>query len=205
MPVATPESVGIREIERLGYLIPTRMRSYVDLSIGKVAGDKLITTQRIDNRRCQILVEILTWQSLDVDCRNLLFWHEIARIQNSSITSNRSEYRTIAVSLLLGIVDIATQNVGILAASLLVAGLSGFRLYQKQMGEWSLQKLTAADQGAIGLAQDFGYDPLLAKKLLTTAILTLQKQSSSRFLQDRYLARLQVLDLLAGIPERENN
>jgi Protein of unknown function (DUF3318) len=195
MSVATPRFTGIGEIERLRFLMPDLLMDVVDLSGSIATKGKLISTWRIPNRRFQICLDLSAWQFLDVDIKNILFWHEVAKIQNGSITSTRLEYVTIVASTFLGLLDITTHNIGILAASLLIAGLSGFRLYQKQMGELCLQQLTAADRGAIELAMDFGYEPLLAKELLKSAILTLKKQTGSRLLRDRYMARLQVLDI----------
>jgi hypothetical protein len=195
MSVATPRSAGIGEIERLRFLMPDLLMDVVDLSGSIATKGELISTWRIPSRRFQIWLDLSAWQFLDVNIKNMLFWHEVAKIQNGSITSTRLECITIVASMFLGLLDITTHNIGILAASLLIAGLSGFRLYQKQMGEWCLQQLTAADRGAIELAVDFGYEPLLAKELLKSAILTLKKQTRSRLLRDQYMARLQVLDV----------
>jgi hypothetical protein len=127
--------------------------------------------------------------------RNLLFWHEVARIKTGAIGSDRSKYIAITTGLGIASIELFTQNIGLLATSLLVAGLAGFRLYQKHVGERYLQRLTAADRDAIDLAVEFGYDREIARELLEAAIQTTARTATSKLSRDRSAARLQVLSL----------
>ena len=195
MAIATPNIVRKQEVERLKLAIPPELENLVEIELLTKAKSPLIVTQRIERYRCQIQIDLSRWQYLDIDLRNLLFWHEIAKIQNGSIGSDRSIYIAIAAGLGIASLDLFTQNIGLLTTSLLVAGLASFRLYQKQIGEQSLQRLTTADRDAIDLAVQFGYDRATAHELLRSAISTTAKLSPSRFDRDRSATRLQVLSL----------
>jgi hypothetical protein len=95
----------------------------------------------------------------------------------------------------MGSLDLYADNIGLMATSLLVAGLASFRLYQKYMGEENLQRLTAIDRDAIELAIRCGYDGDTARKLLTLAIQSTARQRKYRFSRNRDAARLQVLSI----------
>jgi Protein of unknown function (DUF3318) len=195
MVIATPSIMGKQEIERLKSLIPNELAALIEIELSVERNAQFITTEKIDRHRCQIQINLYNWQSLTVDLQNLLFWHEVAKIRNGSIRSDRSEYMAIAAGLGIASLDISTQNIGMLAAALLISGLAGFRLYQKHRGEQHLLHLTAADRDAIGLAVDYGYDRTTARELLESALKIAIKKAPSRFWRDRYGARLQVLSL----------
>jgi hypothetical protein len=185
------------EITRLKSLTPDRLQQTVQIECSIDALPKLLVTRRIDRDRCLIQFDRCKWQSLDLDLRNLLFWHELARIDNGSICCHRSTYITLAASLGLGLIDLPTQNIGMLVSALLIAGLAGHKLYQHQLGEQHLRQLTTADRDAIDFAVEFGYDRLMAYELLKSAISQTQTKLFSRsgIHSTRYAARLQVLNL----------
>jgi Protein of unknown function (DUF3318) len=194
MVVARPIAAIAQELKRLKLSIPEPLQDAIDIELCTRSDRRLIILERIKDRRYQIRISLLAWQSLDIDLRNLLFWHEIARIQAGSIGSDRSEYIAIGVGLGIASIDLFAQNIGLLAASLLVAGLAGFRLYQKHIGERYLQRLTTADRDAIDLAVEFGYDREIAHELMIVAIQTTARKAS-KATRDRSAARLQVLSL----------
>lgn len=185
----------MKEADRLKLLIPEPIRAEIDIELTPL-DRSLIVASRDSSRYCQIWIDSRSWQSIDLDVRNLLFWHEIARIQSGSIGSDRSAYIAIVTGLGIAAIDLFTDNIGMLAAALLVSGLAGFRLYQKYLGEQNLRRLTAADRAAIDLAVEFGYDRQLARELLQTAIQMTMKKSRHKFRRDRCAARLQVLALV---------
>ncbi len=193
--IATAKIPIMPEIERLKLSIPDELQDVIEIELVTGKSD-LITTHRTERRRCQIQIDSRRWLALSTDIRNLLFWHQVARIQNGSIWSDRSIYISIAAGLGIAALDLFTQNIGLLTTSLLVAGLAGFRLYQKHLGEENLQRLTAADRDAIELAVKFGYERSTARKLLELAIKADLRQTRNRFNRDRDAARLQVLSLL---------
>jgi hypothetical protein len=194
MVIATPRIARMQEIKRLQLLIPNQLQDLVTIEPSRDVQHKLIHTRKI-RRCCLIQIDLLQWQSLDRGWQNLLFWHEIAKIQNGSIESDRSEYISIAAGLGIAWIDMFAQNIGLLTASLLVAGWASFRLYQKHLGEKNLQRLTVADRDAIELAVQFGYDRSTAGQLLATAIKEVAKQTQHKSIRDRYATRLQVLSL----------
>jgi Protein of unknown function (DUF3318) len=190
----------MQEITRLKSLIPERLQTIVQIGCSIDTQSKLLVTRKINRDRCLIQLDGRRWQSLDLDLRNLLFWHELARIDNGSICFHRSTYITLAASLGLGLIDLPTQNIGMLVSALLIAGLAGYRLYQTQMGEQHLRQLTTADRDAIDFAVEFGYDRQTACELLRSAISQTQSKLLSRsgMQSTRYAARLQVLSLSLG-------
>jgi hypothetical protein len=188
------------EITRLKSLIPDRLQQTVQIECSIDPQPKLLVTRRIARDLCLIQFDLRRWQSLDLDLRNLLFWHELARIDNGSICCHRSTYITLAASLGLGCIDLPTQNIGMLVSALLIAGLAGYKLYQNQLGEQHLRQLTTADRDAIDFAVEFGYDRQMASELLKSAISQTQTKLFSRsgIHSTRYAARLQVLNLSLG-------
>jgi Protein of unknown function (DUF3318) len=197
MTIVRPTIAKKQEIERLESLIPSELKDTIDLNISTESKSQSILAHRSKDRRCQIQIDLRTWQSLDLDLRNLLFWHEVARIQNAAIESNRSAYITIAAGLGIAAIDLLAQNssIGLLVASLLIAGLAGFRLYQQTIGEQSLQRLTTADRDAIELAVRFGYDRSTACELLVLAIKTNCSHTPRKFDRQQFATRLQVLSI----------
>jgi hypothetical protein len=190
----------MQEITRLKSLIPDRLQQTVQIECSVDAQPKLLVTRRIDRDRYLIQLDGRKWQSIDLNLRNLLFWHELARIDNGSICCHRSTYVTLAASLGLGCIDLPTQNIGMLVSALLIAGLAGYKLYQHQMGEQHLRQLTTADRAAIDFAVEFGYDRQTACELLKSAISQTQTKLLSRsgIHSTRDAARLQVLNLSLG-------
>jgi hypothetical protein len=186
----------MQEIIRLQSLVPDRLRSLVKVDRATDPKSKLSITHRIKRDRYLIQIDLRQWLSIDLDLRNLLFWHELARIANGSIVGNRSTYIALVAGLSLSSIDLATtQNIGMLVSTLLVAGLAGYRIYQNQLGEQHLRQLTTADRDAIELAVEFGYDRDTARQLLKSAL----SRSQVEFWGDRSTrsaARLQVLSLV---------
>jgi Protein of unknown function (DUF3318) len=195
MAVAIPNIANRQEIERLRLLIPDRLKHVIEVTSSVDLQSQSIFVQRREHHCCQIQIDSIQWHGLDIDVRNLLFWHEVARIDNGSIRSDRSEYMAISISLGIAALDLFTQNIGLLTTSLLVAGLAGFRLYQKHLGEQNLQRLTTADRDAIELAVKFGYERSTARDLLTLAIQITSRRSHGKFSRDRSATRLQVISL----------
>ena len=184
----------MQEIDRLKLLIPEPIRAEIDIDLSPIERS-LMMVRRNPSRRWQIQIDSRSWESIDIDVRNLLFWHEIARIQSGSIGSDRSAYLAIVTGLGIASIDLFTDNIGMLAAALLVSGLAGFRLYQKYLGEQNLRRLTMADREAIELAVAFGYQRQIARELLKTALQITMRKSRYKFRRDRCAARLQVLAL----------
>lgn len=130
-----------------------------------------------------------------MDQRNLLFWYEVALIQNQAIAPTNWEWLVLSIGLGSSLFEVVAQNVLLLSAYLLVAGLVAYQLYQHHWGEKSLKKLTNTDQDAITLATEFGYTLPKAYLSLQSALKTLIQQTPEKLIQARYATRLQVLQI----------
>jgi Protein of unknown function (DUF3318) len=196
MTVAVRNVASQQELKRLRRLVPERLQDDIEIEPSTKIKRRLMTVQIVPGGRDRIQIDLIEWSSLNIDIRNLLFWHEIARIESGAIGSDRSAYVSIFAGLSIASIDLVTNNIGMLAAALLVSGLSGFRLYQKYLGEQHLRRLTTADRAAIDLAVAYGYDRQIAVELLRSAIQLMMRKSRYRFRRDCYATRLQVLALI---------
>jgi hypothetical protein len=196
MTVAVRNVASQQELKRLRRLVPERLQDDIEIEPSTQIKRRLMTVQIVPGGRDRIQIDLIEWSSLNIDIRNLLFWHEIARIEAGAIGSDRSAYVSIFAGLSIASIDLVTDNIGMLAAALLVSGLSGFRLYQKYLGEQHLRRLTTADRAAIDLAVAYGYDRQIAVELLRSAIQLMMRKSRYRFRRDCYATRLQVLALI---------
>jgi hypothetical protein len=133
------------------------------------------------------------WEQLALDQRNLLFWHEVARIQNDTIPKEGWEMAALAIGLGGAVGELWVQDGLLLLLALVLCGVSGYRLYQKNNGEKNLQAATEADEKAIALATRFGYTLPNAYKSLGSALKTLIEITPGRRQRLKYEARLSAL------------
>ena len=141
-------------------------------------------------------IDLMRWQELNSDQRDLLFWHEVARIQNRTVAL-QWERTVLIIGLLISLTELLSQNLLSLSVSLAVALLAGYQLYQRNQGERSLREATLADQSALNLAVQFGYSLSQAYSSLHNALKTLSSQTSQKSLWRKYQVRLQVLEICA--------
>ncbi len=128
-----------------------------------------------------------------MDQRNLLFWHEVARIQNDTIPKDGWEMAALAIGLGGAVGELWVQDALLLVLALALCGVSGWRLYQKNNGDKQLKEFIAADDKAIALATRFGYSLPNAYKSLGSALKTLIDNTPSKRQRSRYEARLSAL------------
>ncbi|WP_181357571.1 DUF3318 domain-containing protein [Stenomitos frigidus] len=178
-------------------LLPDALKYCVTIAQSLEVKPALIQTQQLKKRRFEIQIDLLRWQFLEPAQRDLLFWHEVARIQGRAIAHNQNDWVMLGVGLGAALINTAMQNVLLLSGSLLIAGLAGYQLYQRNHGERNLKKATAADQAAIGLAIQFGYDFPSAYENLHSALTTLANQAPHNAQRVRYEARQNVLEIFA--------
>jgi len=182
------------EIERLQKLLPPQLQNRVMLQGTTEIKPPLIKCEKVSRQgQFQIQIDLICWEQMPIDQRNLLFWHEVARIQNKTIHKNNWEIAFIAIGLCSALVEVGTQNILLLSLALTMSGLAGYQLYQRNLGERSLKEATKADQEAIALAIHFGYTLPKAYKSLSKSLKTLISQTSKKSLQAHYKTRLQVL------------
>jgi hypothetical protein len=184
------------EIERLKSLLPNLL-TRVSIAVSTETRPSLICTKNTDKDRFAIQIDLIAWEQIEPDYRNLLFWHEVARIQQHSVRSQRWETIVFASGLAMSVLEVVSQNVLLLSVYLLLAGIAGWQLYQSNRGESHLREATRADRGAILLATEFGYSLPKAYRSLHRALKILSAHSPNSYLAKDYQTRLQVLEISA--------
>jgi hypothetical protein len=187
------------ETSRLKNLLPigwANKISILDISDIKNRWSKpsIITTNKKTDNAFLIIIDFRRWQCFDEDARNLLWWHELALIQQHSIKNDRQTIITGITGLALATSQILSQDVVMLSIGLTIAGLAGFQFYQNHRGERYIRQITQADQGAISIAKQFGYSITAASGILHSTFKILAAQSTGQAAKV-YRTRLQVLDI----------
>jgi Protein of unknown function (DUF3318) len=207
--VAT-SSAAFAEHSRLGQLIPPDWPERIVICSSPEQSRKsgwlktsslLITTRQRVDRSFVITIDSQQWHKLEEHVRDLLWWHELARIQQHTVGFGRSSFLWGTGVFGLTVLPLAAQDVILLSIGLTVTGLAGFRYYQEHYGEQYLRSLTRADWGAINLATQFGYSPRLSYESLHSALKIMVAQVTTGNLAKVYRTRLEVLE----IADRENN
>ena len=87
------------ELQRLKGLLPPEMQSWVFVEAAAAVEPALITLEEIGRDEVEIQVDLDLWDSFALDHRNLLFWHEVGRIQNDTIPRDGWEMAALAIAL----------------------------------------------------------------------------------------------------------
>ncbi|MBD1828570.1 DUF3318 domain-containing protein [Microcoleus vaginatus GB1-A2] len=181
------------EIRRLKNILPPELQSWVTVEKTIEVNPTLIRSEEIGKDQVEIQIDLIRWEQLAMDQRNLLFWHEVARIQNDTIPRDGWEMAALAIGLGGAVGELWVQDGLLLLLALSLCGVSGWRLYQKNNGEKSLKEAVDADEKALTLATRFGYTLPNAYKSLGSALKTLIEQTSKKQQRAKYEARLQAL------------
>jgi Protein of unknown function (DUF3318) len=181
------------EIRRLKNILPPELQSWVTVEKTIEVNPTLIRSEEIGKDQVEIQIDLIRWEQLAIDQRNLLFWHEVARIQNDTIARDGWEMAALAIGLGGAVGELWVQDGLLLVLALTLCGVSGWRLYQKNNGEKSLKEAVEADEKALALATRFGYTLPNAYKSLGSALKTLIEQTSKKQQRAKYEARLQAL------------
>ncbi|MEG4232014.1 DUF3318 domain-containing protein [Microcoleus sp. Pol11C3] len=181
------------EIRRLKNILPPELQSWVTVEKTIEVNPTLIRSEEIGKDQVEIQIDLIRWEQLAMDQRNLLFWHEVARIQNDTIARDGWEMAALAIGLGGAVGELWVQDGLLLILALSLCGVSGWRLYQKNNGEKSLKEAVDADEKALALATRFGYTLPNAYKSLGSALKTLIEQTSKKQQRAKYEARLQAL------------
>jgi Protein of unknown function (DUF3318) len=192
---SAPETL---EIQRLTTLLPESVRSQITILATSEIESDLITTQRVNPQDYQIQIDLNRWQSLNTDQCNLLFWHEVARIQGKGIRQSSREMVVMSIGMIALLIELLAQNLLGVVTTLAVTGLAGYQLYQQHCGERSLRATCAADRDAIQLAMHFGYSFPEAYDGLCSALQALTKWKSQKSHRKRYQVRRRVLEILSA-------
>ncbi|HEY9646949.1 MAG TPA: DUF3318 domain-containing protein [Chroococcidiopsis sp.] len=183
----------LSELRRLKTLLPPELRSWVSVETATAVNPPLITSEEIGKDQVEVQIDLAKWDVLALDQRNLLFWHEVARVQNDTIPKDGWEMAALAIGLGGAVGELWVQDGLLLVLALALCGVSGFRLYQRNNGQKTLKEAVEADEKAIALATRFGYTLPNAYKSLGSALKILIDQSPNRRARKRYEARLEAL------------
>ena len=181
------------EIRRLKGILPTELQSWVTVEKTVEVDPPLIRSEEIGKDQIEIQIDLIRWEQLAMDQRNLLFWHEVARVQNDTIAKDGWEMAALAIGLGGAVGELWVQDGLLLLLALALCGVSGWRLYQKNNGEKNLKEAAEADEKAIAIATRFGYSLPNAYKSLGSALKTLVEQTPKKRQRAKYEARLQAL------------
>lgn len=153
----------------------------------------LVRCEEIGKDEIEIQIDLAKWENLSIDQRNLLFWHEVARIQNDTIPKEGWEMAALAIGLGGAVGELWVQDGLLLLLALTLCSVSGYRLWQKNNGDKTLKESLEADEKAINIATRFGYTLPNAYKSLGSAFKTLIELTPNRRQRKRYEERLQAL------------
>ncbi|MDB9494961.1 DUF3318 domain-containing protein [Spirulina major CS-329] len=181
------------ELRRLKTLLPPELQSWVMVEATTEVNPPLVRCEELGRDEIEIQIDLAKWDNLAIDQRNLLFWHEVGRIQNDTIPKEGWEMAALAIGLGGAVGELWVQDGLLLLLALALCGVSGFRLWQKNNGDKRLEEALEADQRAIALATRFGYSLPNAYKSLGSALKTLVEQTPNRRVRKRYETRLQAL------------
>jgi len=177
------------ELQRLKSLLPPENESWVFVEAAAAIDPPLITLEEIGRDEVEIQINLEEWDNYAIDHRNLLFWHEVGKIQNDSIPRDGWEMAALAIGLGGAIGELWVQDGLLLLLALGLSSFAGYRLYLKNNSEKKLQDAIFADERAIDLACRFGYSVPNAYKSLGGALKELiektRKKKKRSFFEDR--------------------
>ena len=177
------------ELQRLKSLLPPENESWVFVEAAAAIDPPLITLEEIGRDEVEIQIDLDEWDNFAIDHRNLLFWHEVGKIQNDTIPRDGWEMAALAIGLGGAIGELWVQDGLLLLLALGLSSFAGYRLYLKNNSEKKLQDAIYADERAIDLACRFGYSIPNAYKSLGGALKQLidktRKKKKRSFFEDR--------------------
>ena len=177
------------ELQRLKSLLPPENESWVFVEAAAAIDPPLITLEEIGRDEVEIQIDLDEWENFAIDHRNLLFWHEVGKIQNDTIPRDGWDMAALAIGLGGAIGELWVQDGLLLLLALGLSSFAGYRLYLKNNSEKKLQDAIYADERAIDLACRFGYSIPNAYKSLGGALKELidktRKKKKRSFFEDR--------------------
>jgi len=177
------------ELQRLKSLLPPENESWVFVEAAAAIDPPLITLEEIGRDEVEIQIDLEEWDNFAIDHRNLLFWHEVGKIQNDTIPRDGWEMAALAIGLGGAIGELWVQDGLLLLLALGLSSFAGYRLYLKNNSEKKLRDAIYADERAIDLACRFGYSIPNAYKSLGGALKELidktRKKKKRSFFEDR--------------------
>jgi hypothetical protein len=163
------------ELRRLRTILPPELQSWVTVEASTSTNPPLITCEEIGKDQV-----------------------EVARIQNDTIPRDGWEMAALAIGLGGAVGELWVQDGLLLLLAMGLCGFSGWRLYQRNNTQQSVELATAADQKAIALATRFGYTLPNAYKSLGSALKVLIDETPSKRKRKQIESRLQALKASAA-------
>jgi hypothetical protein len=193
------------ELRRLKSIIPPELQSWVSVETTTEVNPPLVRCEEIGKDQVEIQIDLVKWEKLAIDQRNLLFWHEVARVQQDTIPRDGWEMAALAIGLGGAVGELWVRDGLLLVLALGLCSISGYRLYVRNNNERFVKEAIDADEKAIALAVRFGYTLPNAYKSLASALKTVIDDTSKKSLRRRYESRLDALKRSAnkaksGIP-----
>ena len=181
------------ELQRLKSLLPPENESWVFIEAAAAIDPPLITLEEIGSDEVEIQIDLEEWDNYAIDHRNLLFWHEVGKIQNDAIPRDGWEMAALAIGLGGAIGELWVQDGLLLLLALGLSSFAGYRLYLKNNSEKKLQDAIFADERAIDLACRFGYSIPNAYKSLGGALKELIEKTRKKKKRSIFEDRLEAL------------
>ncbi len=181
------------ELQRLKSLLPPENESWVFVEAAAAIDPPLIILEEIGRDEVEIQIDLEEWDNFAIDHRNLLFWHEVGKIQNDTIPRDGWEMAALAIGLGGAIGELWVQDGLLLLLALGLSSFAGYRLYLKNNSEKKLQDAIFADERAIDLACRFGYSVPNAYKSLGGALKELIEKTRKKKKRSFYEDRLEAL------------
>lgn len=190
---ASTARAEMSELRRLKTLLPPELQSWVSIEVATAVNPTLITSEEIGRDEVEVQIDMPKWDQLAIDQRNLLFWHEVGRVQADTIPRDGWEMAALAIGLGGAVGELWVQDGLLLILATGLSGFAGWRLYNKNNGEKVTREAIEADERAIALATRFGYTLPNAYKSLGSALKSLVEQTPKKQQRQRYESRLNAL------------
>ncbi len=104
------------EIKRLKTLLPPELRSQVIIVRTTKVNSALISARKTGNDRFAVQIDLMRWQQMNLNQRDLLFWHEIAQIKNRTVNQSPNDLIILGLGLCALLVELVVPNLLLLAA-----------------------------------------------------------------------------------------
>ena len=122
------------DLRRLKTIMPPELQSWVSVEGTTEVNPPLIRSEEVGSDQVEIQIDLVKWDALAMDQRNLLFWHEISRVQNDTIPKDGWEMAALAIGLGGAVGELWVQDILLLILALSLCGVSRYRLYVKNNG-----------------------------------------------------------------------
>ena len=190
---SSPSRPHPNEVKRLQSLLPIELQNWVDIHVTGTYKPELISCSDALGDRIAIELDLAHWQHLPREHRDLLFFHQVARIQSDTVPKEGWEKSAFLIGLGGAVGEIWVQDTWLLLISLALASVAGARLYRQRRNRQTVRDIYAADRKAIHLATQCGYPSLSAQNSLISALQYQCNQAQNVELKTQYRARAEAL------------